>query len=84
MLELEVDFVGLSFVQTSSDVVRLRNFLKSNCKPEQKIPGIISKIEKPQALEDIDDIIKESDAIMVARGELVKIFFLGKFNEISY
>jgi pyruvate kinase len=70
LLELEVDFIGLSFVQSSHDIVRLREFINKNVKPNKVVPTIISKIEKPQALDDIDQIMKETDGIMVARGDL--------------
>lgn len=70
MLEQQVDFMSLSFVQTASEVIRLREFLKKNAKEGQKIPAICSKIEKPAALENLDEIVKVSDAVMVARGDL--------------
>jgi pyruvate kinase len=61
-----VDFVALSFVRRASDIRDLRAILdKAGCKAH-----IISKIETPEALDCIDDIIELSDAIMVARGDL--------------
>jgi pyruvate kinase len=62
-LELGVDWVALSFVQKPSDVIEARGLIEDRA-------GIMSKIEKPQALERIDDIIRLSDAVMVARGDL--------------
>jgi len=62
-LELGVDWVALSFVQKPSDVVEARALIGDRA-------GIMSKIEKPQALERIEDIIRLSDAVMVARGDL--------------
>lgn len=62
-LELGVDWVALSFVQKPSDVMEARSLVGGRA-------GILSKIEKPQALEQIEDIIRLSDAIMVARGDL--------------
>ena len=62
-----VDFVALSFVRHGDDVRLLRKRLEENGQGD--IP-IISKIEKPQAVENIDDILEESDGIMVARGDL--------------
>lgn len=61
-----VDYVALSFVRDASNINTLRKTLR------RKAPhiGIIAKIEKPEALEDIDNIIDASDAIMVARGDL--------------
>lgn len=62
----DVDFVALSFVRSPDDIRDLRKLL---VKRESKA-GIIAKIETPQALESIDEIIKLSDGIMVARGDL--------------
>ena len=62
-----VDFVALSFVRHGDDVRLLRKRLEEN--GQANIP-IISKIEKPQAVANIDDILEESDGIMVARGDL--------------
>ena len=63
----ELDFIALSFVRSAKDVVALKKFMYKNFGRE--IP-IISKIEKPEAVEDIDQIIEETSAIMVARGDL--------------
>ncbi len=65
--ENELDFVALSFVRSSRDVHALRQLMLSRYGRE--IP-IISKIEKPEAVDDIEEIISESGAIMVARGDL--------------
>lgn len=62
-----IDYLGLSFVREADDVKLLRSILESHNKPDIKI---ISKIEKPQAVENIDKIIEVSDGIMVARGDL--------------
>ncbi len=62
-----LDYVALSFVRSEKDVIALREYMKSTFGRE--IP-IISKIEKPEAVEAIDAIIAHSDAIMVARGDL--------------
>jgi len=62
----EIDYLGLSFVRDGKDVMELRELIKKfNGKTK-----IISKIEKPQALKNIDDIITKSSGIMVARGDL--------------
>ena len=63
----DIDYLGLSFVREASDVVKLRELLKEHGNETAKI---ISKIEKPQAVENIDSIIEVSDWIMVARGYL--------------
>ena len=62
----DIDYLGLSFVRNKEDILKLRKILnKDNSRLR-----IISKIEKPQALENIDEIIEHSDGIMVARGDL--------------
>jgi pyruvate kinase len=61
-----VDFIGLSFVRRAADVRELRDELNRLKSPAR----IIAKIEKPQAVAALDDIIRESDAVMVARGDL--------------
>lgn len=63
----DIDYLGLSFVREASDVIKLRELLEHYGNTTAKI---ISKIEKPQAVENIDEIIKVSDGIMVARGDL--------------
>jgi pyruvate kinase len=65
-LECGIDMVALSFVRKRDDVLRLRHFLEEH---EAKIP-IISKIEKPEAWENLDQILEASDGVMVARGDL--------------
>ena len=62
----KVDFIALSFVRHASDVLQLRDLL-AELDGNQ---GIIAKIEKPEAVKEIDPIIEASDAIMVARGDL--------------
>ncbi len=61
-----VDWVALSFVRDESDMVELRKIIAA-AKKETKI---IAKIEKPEALANIEAIIEQSDAVMVARGDL--------------
>lgn len=65
-LEAGVDFVALSFVRRREDVLRLRVYL-DEC--DAKVP-VISKIEKPEAWRNLDQILTESDGVMVARGDL--------------
>jgi len=62
-----VDYMSLSFVRKAKDVTELRKLLKK-CGAEH-IP-IVAKIEKPEAVDNIDAIIDETDVIMVARGDL--------------
>jgi pyruvate kinase len=66
-MEQGVDFFALSFVRRAANVHELRQFLRSNGGEDV---AIISKIEKPEALDDFDDILDASDGIMVARGDL--------------
>lgn len=66
-IQCQVDYVALSFVREAADVIELRELIKTHT--EKYVP-IISKVEKPQALENIDGIIDASDGIMVARGDL--------------
>ena len=66
ILENDLDWVALSFVRSARDIIDLKHIIsskKSNAK-------VIAKIEKPEALNEIDDIIKESNALMIARGDL--------------
>lgn len=65
-LENNVEWIALSFVRKAEEVKELKDIIKKSGKNTK----IISKIEKPEALEDLDNIIEESDAIMVARGDL--------------
>jgi len=65
-LNLGVDFLALSFVRRTSDIEQLRALIQST----SKRAAIIAKIEKPQALEDIEGVVDAADGIMVARGDL--------------
>ncbi len=67
-LDMGVDFVALSFVQSAENITTLRSFIKENAKDFH--PDIIAKIETRSALDNFDSILKESDGIMVARGDL--------------
>jgi pyruvate kinase len=61
--DIGADWIAISFVQTAEDISYARNYIDRDV-------GILAKIEKPLAVENIDSILKESDAIMVARGDL--------------
>ncbi|MCK7470128.1 MAG: pyruvate kinase [Desulfomicrobium escambiense] len=65
-VENDVDYIALSFVRAKNDIVDAKRHLK---KLKSDIP-VIAKIEKPQALENLDGIVTASDGIMVARGDL--------------
>ena len=66
-IEIGCDYIALSFVATCYDLISFREFLKENGSEKQKI---ISKIERQQAIDNLEDIVKHSDAVMVARGDL--------------
>lgn len=65
-LKNDVDYVALSFVRNSKDILALKKIIKK----EKKNTPVIAKIEKHEALKDIDGIIEATDGIMVARGDL--------------
>ena len=65
-LEQNVDWIGLSFVRNARDIIELKHLISLH----QGKAKVVAKIEKPEALNDIDEIINESDALMVARGDL--------------
>jgi len=65
-LEYNVDWIALSFVRSAEDLLPLRDL----CRSKKKFARIIAKIEKPEALENLDTIIDASNGIMVARGDL--------------
>jgi len=65
-VEEKLDYVAMSFVRHPEDIDLLRDYMKTLGEP---IP-IVSKIEKPEALHHIDEIIAKTDAVMVARGDL--------------
>ena len=65
-LDNDVDWIALSFVRSEKDIKLLRKLIMERGKETR----IIAKIEKPQAIKNIDKIIKASDGLMVARGDL--------------
>ena len=65
-LENDVDWVALSFVRSEHDILELKDLIKK----EGSSTKIIAKIEKPQAIKNINNIIDVSDGLMVARGDL--------------
>ena len=65
-MEQDVDWIGLSFVRSARDIIELKHIISKN----RNKAKIVAKIEKPEAIQDIDGIIRETDAIMVARGDL--------------
>jgi pyruvate kinase len=65
-LKHKVDWVALSFVRKAKDIEYLRSIIDKH----QSTTRIVAKIEKPEALENIDSVIAATDAVMVARGDL--------------
>ncbi|PWU04312.1 MAG: pyruvate kinase, partial [Verrucomicrobia bacterium] len=65
-IEENIDFIALSFVRESNDIIELKNYLKEF----NYHPKIIAKVENQSGIDNIDSIIAESDAIMIARGDL--------------
>lgn len=65
-LEHQVDLIALSFVRTGDDVREIKHIIngRNDCTP------VIAKLEKPQAIKHLDDILQVADAVMVARGDL--------------
>lgn len=65
-LEHNVDWVALSFVRTVTDILEIKEIIKKH----KKHTLVVAKIEKPEAVAEIDQIIDMTDAIMIARGDL--------------
>src|SRR5471032_2487959 len=65
-LELGVDFIALSFVREARDLMQLRELFEAGKMP----PLVIAKIEDQQAVANLESIVREADAVMVARGDL--------------
>lgn len=67
-LAQNADWIGLSFVRSAADIIELKHRIKNFSLAAKA--KVVAKIEKPEALNEIDSIIKETDALMVARGDL--------------
>ena len=66
----DVDYIALSFVRQGSDCREVRDLIKKLNTRKWGRPLLVAKIEKAEAIENLDDIIKETDGVMVARGDL--------------
>lgn len=65
-LKWDVDWIGLSFVRTGQDIIDLKRIIAASGKAAK----VIAKVEKPEAIDNIDEIIAATDGVMVARGDL--------------
>ena len=67
----DLDFIAMSFVRRAEELVRLKEYLQQRADGAmaERLP-VVAKIEKPEALADLDAIVVEADAVMVARGDL--------------
>jgi len=65
-LDWDVDWIGLSFVRTGQDIIDLKRIISASGKSAK----VIAKVEKPEAIDNIDEIIAATDGVMVARGDL--------------
>ena len=65
-MELNIDFLCLSFVREPNDIIKLKDYLESKGSEGK----VIAKIEDQQAITNLDEIIKTADGLMVARGDL--------------
>jgi pyruvate kinase len=66
ILEHNLDWIGLSFVRSAKDIIELKYIISQNNKQTK----VVAKIEKPEAVDELENIVRESDAVMVARGDL--------------
>lgn len=69
-LQHNVDFVALSFVRSAEDVKLLKKKIEKYLPKDVEGPQIVVKIEKHEALQNFDEILQETDAVMIARGDL--------------
>lgn len=71
-VKIGCDYVAVSFVKTAAEMQQAREMVKTECEALGKtvFPGLVAKIERVEALENLDEIILASDGIMVARGDL--------------
>ena len=65
-LRMGIDFVALSFVRTADDILKLRRLLRG----QKRAPLVIAKIERREAIENLEQIMGVADGVMVARGDL--------------
>jgi pyruvate kinase len=68
-LKQKVDFVAISFVHSADEIRTVRELIEMY-QPGEKAPGIIAKLERPEAIHNLHEIMHEADGVMVARGDL--------------
>jgi len=69
-LSKDADFIALSFVSNGKEIEETKEKIKKILGRETDIPEIVSKVERKEAIKNIDEIVKASDVVMVARGDL--------------
>ncbi len=69
-MQQNADYIALSFVRRAEDCREVRNLIKKSHKRKSGRPLLVAKIEKAEAIENLDAILKETDGVMVARGDL--------------
>lgn len=69
-LQNDVDYIALSFVRDAKDILNLRKLIEKHIPKGQMQPKIIAKIERKEAVQNFDSILKVTDGVMVARGDL--------------
>lgn len=70
LLGMDVDFIAMSFVSSGENIEDLRDMMKKILGRQDNLPQIIAKIERKEAIKNLDDILEHTDAVMVARGDL--------------
>ena len=65
-LKMDVDWIALSFVRTAAEITKIKEFIAEQGSKAK----VVAKVEKPEAIENMDEIIEATDAVMVARGDL--------------
>lgn len=78
-IEKKVDFIALSFCRNAKDIEELRTY----CKKKGHNPSIVAKIENAEAVENLEEIIEATDAVMVARGDLADEFPFARVPQIQ-
>jgi pyruvate kinase len=68
-LRLGIDLVAVSFVKTAEDILMVKKTIRSMAKSDW-LPPVVAKLERPEAIQNLDSIIKVTDGVMVARGDL--------------